>query len=172
VSYGQAGTIAIATGLLFGLAPAFEGVSPAIHPRSRLLPALVSVQAGVSLLVLIGAGLFVRTLRNLENVDPGFQREGVLLIDLEGRRSPVPRELVEAVARVPGVIAASISTHSPLSGSTWSDPAVPAGQPLPNEDNAVFVGAAPDFFETMQIRLLAGRRAGGDRQRGICPQVF
>ena len=154
---GFAAAIAIATGLIFGLAPALQGVSPAIRRRSRLLPALVSVQAGLSLLLLVGAGLFVRTLRNLENVDPGFQREGVLLIDLEGRRTTVPRELVQAVARVPGVIAASVSTHTPLSGSTWSDPAVPAGQPLPNRDNAVFIGAAPGFFETMQIRLLAGR---------------
>ncbi|HKE26887.1 MAG TPA: ABC transporter permease [Bryobacteraceae bacterium] len=148
---------AIATALGFGLAPALQGASAAIRRRSRLLAALVSFQAGLSLLLLIGAGLFVRTLRNLENVDPGFQREGVLLVDLEGRRSTVPRDLVEAVARVPGVVTASISTHTPLSGSTWSDPAVPAGQPLPKRDNAIFIGAAPRFFETMQIRLLAGR---------------
>ena len=154
---GFAAAVATATGLIFGLAPALQSVSPAIRQRSRLLPALVSVQAGLSLLLLVGAGLFVRTLRNLENVDPGFQREGVLLVDLEGRRSTVPRDLVEAVARVPGVIAASVSTDTPLSGSRWSDPAVPAGQPLPNRDNAVFIGAAPGFFETMNIRLLAGR---------------
>jgi predicted permease len=58
---------------------------------------------------------------------------------------------------VPGVLTASISTHTPLSGSTWSEPAIPAGQPLPKRDNAIFIGAAPGFFETMQIRLLAGR---------------
>ena len=69
----------------------------------------------------------------------------------------MPRELVEAVGQVPGVIAASISTHTPLSGSTWSDPTVPAGQPLPKRDNAIFIGAGPRFLETMQIRLLAGR---------------
>jgi predicted permease len=163
---GFAAAVAIATGLIFGLAPALQGVSPAIRRRSRLLPALVSVQAGLSLLLLVGAGLFVRTLRNLENVDLGFQREGVLLIDLEGHRSTVPRELVEAVARVPGVFAASVSTHTPLGGSTWSDPAVPAGQPLPNRDNAIFIGAAPGFFETMQIRLLAGRDFSKDDAPG------
>lgn len=154
---GFAVGVAIATGLIFGLVPALQGVSAAIRRRSRWLAALVSAQAGLSLLLLIGAGLFVRTLRNLEAVDPGFQREGVLLVDLEGRRSTVPRELVEEVGRVPGVIAASISTHTPLSGSTWSDPAVPAGQPLPKRDNAIFIGAGPRFFETMQIRLLSGR---------------
>jgi predicted permease len=148
---------AIATALLFGLAPALQGASAALRRGSRLLPALVSAQAGLSLLLLIGAGLFAGTLRNLENVDPGFQREGVLLIDLEGSRSTVPRDLVEILRRVPGVITASISTHTPLSGATWSDPAVPAGQPLPKRDNAVFNGAGPGFFDTMGIRLLAGR---------------
>jgi predicted permease len=154
---GFAAGAAIATGLLFGLAPALQGVSAATRRRSRLLSALVSIQAGLSLLLLIGAGLFVRTLMNLENVDTGFQSEGVLLVDLEGRRSTAPPELVDAVRRVPGVIAASISTHTPLSGSTWSDPAVPAGQILPKRDNAIFIGAGPGFFETMRIRLLTGR---------------
>jgi predicted permease len=154
---GFAAGAAVATGLIFGLAPALQGTSAAIRRRPRLLPALVSVQAGLSLLLLIGAGLFVRTLRNLEAVDPGFRQEGVLLIDLEEHPSTAPRELVQAVGRVPGVIAASISTHTPLSGSTWSDPAVPAGQPIPNRDNAIFIGAAPGFFETMGIRLLFGR---------------
>src|SRR5262249_11484045 len=67
----------------------------------------------------------------------------------------------EAVGQVPGVIAASISTHTPLSGSRWSDPAVPAGQPLPKRGNAIFIGAGPRFLETMQIRLLAGRGFSG-----------
>jgi predicted permease len=50
-----------------------------------------------------------------------------------------------------------VSTHTPLSGSIWSEPAVPAGQPIPERDTAFFVGAGPHFFTTMQIRLLAGR---------------
>jgi len=51
----------------------------------------------------------------------------------------------------------SVSTHTPLSGSVWSEPAVPAGQPIPERDTAFFVGAAPGFFSTMQIPLIAGR---------------
>jgi putative ABC transport system permease protein len=81
----------------------------------------------------------------------------VLLVDLGARRSALPQELVDEVRRVPGVVSASVSTHTPLSGSIWSEPAVPAGQPVPERDNAFFVGAGPRFFETMQIRLVAGR---------------
>jgi predicted permease len=58
---------------------------------------------------------------------------------------------------VPGVVSASVSTHTPLSGSTWSDPVVPAGQPLPERDTALFVGAGPAFFETLRIPVLGGR---------------
>ncbi len=58
---------------------------------------------------------------------------------------------------LPGVLSASLSTHTPLSGSVWSEPAVPAGQPIPERDNAFFVGAGPGFFATMGIRLLSGR---------------
>jgi predicted permease len=117
----------------------------------------VSIQIALSLILLIGAGLFVRTLQNLRNLDPGFNREGVLLVDIEGRRTPFPKDLLGEVERLPGVYSASISTHTPLSGSLWSEPAVPQGQPVPELDNAIFVGAGPRFFETMQIRLLSGR---------------
>jgi predicted permease len=125
--------------------------------RSRLLPSLVSAQVALSLVLLAGAGLFVRTLRNLQNFDPGFNPEGVLLVDLEGRRTAVPREILDEVQRLPGVASASLSTHTPLSGAVWSEPAVPAGQPIPERDNAYFIGAGPGFFGTMQVHLLSGR---------------
>ena len=164
---GFTSAVAIATGILFGLAPAFQITAAEPSPvlkedarsrsRTRLHSSLVSVQVALSLLLLIGAGLFVRTLQNLQNVDPGFRREGVLVVDLEGRRTALPKELLDAVRRVPGVVSASLSTHTPLSGSTWSEPAVPSGQPVPQKDNAYFIGAGPHFFETMQTALLSGR---------------
>jgi len=58
---------------------------------------------------------------------------------------------------VPGVISASVSTHTPLNGSTWSEPAVPKGQVIPEKDNAYFIGAGPGFFETLRTPLLSGR---------------
>jgi putative ABC transport system permease protein len=160
--------VAIGTAILFGLAPALQatgfGLSPALKEearstasRSRLLPWLVTAQVALSLVLLIGAGLFVRTLRNLQRFDPGFARDGVLLVDLDGKRPPWSAELLEEIRRMPGVASASISTHTPLSGSTWSEAVVPAGQPLPNRDTAVFIGAGPGFFETMRIPVLAGR---------------
>src|SRR5260370_41630908 len=101
--------------------------------RTRLLSSLVSVQVALSLLLLIGAGLFIRTLQNLQSVDPGFRREGVLLVDLEGRRTALPKELLEAVRRVPGVVSASVSTHTPLNGYTRIEPLIPSGQVVPRQ---------------------------------------
>jgi hypothetical protein len=164
---GFASAVAIATGVLFGLAPAFQttaaGTSPVLkenargRSRTRLLSSLVCVQVSLSLLLLIASGLFVRTLQNLRSIDPGSRREGVLVAALEGRRTPFPKDLLETVRRIPGVVSASVSTHTPLNGSTWSEPAVPAGQPMPQRDNAYFIGAGSHFFETMQTALLSGR---------------
>jgi predicted permease len=160
--------IAMATALLFGLAPALQatasGPSSALKEdartaasRSRLLPGLVTVQIALSLVLLIGAGLFVRTLRNLQRLDPGFTREGVLLVDFEGKRPVLPEGLFDEIRRVPGVLSASVSTHTPLNGSTWSEPVVPVGRPLPEKDNAILVGAGAGFFATMRIPVVAGR---------------
>ncbi len=159
---------AVATAIGFGVAPALQATAAApsaamkADPRTsasppRLLPALVVGQVALSVVLLIGAGLFVRTLQNLQSVDPGFASEGVLLVDLDARRTPPPLQLLDDVRRIPGVVSASVSTHTPLSGSFWSEPAAPAGQPLPERDNALFVGAGPAYLDAMRIRLLAGR---------------
>ena len=124
---------------------------------SRWLPSLVSTQVALSFVLLFGAGLFVRTLYNLRQLDPGFTPAGLLLVDLTERQASAARDLIDAVRRVAGVMSASMSTHTPLSGSVWSEPAVPATEPLPDRDTARFVGAGPDFLSTMQIPLLAGR---------------
>jgi putative ABC transport system permease protein len=138
--------------------------------RGRLLPSLVSAQVALSLVLLAGAGLFIRTLQNLQNLDPGFRSEGVLLVDLEGRHTASPRELLDEVQRLPGVVSASLSTHTPLSGSVWSEPAVPAGQPVPEGDNAYFIGAGSRFFATMQTQVLSGREFS-DRDSAQSPPV-
>jgi predicted permease len=182
---GFACAVALANGLLFGLAPAFQttaiGRSAVLkedarmtRSRSRLLSSLVSAQVALSLLLLVGAGLFVQTLRNLQNVDPGFRREGVLVVDLDGQREGYQdarltafySDLLDRVQRVPGVSSASISGHTPLSGWTWTEAVAPQGQPVPENDNAVFVAAGPNYFATMQTQLIAGREFDG-RDRGI-----
>ena len=85
---------------------------------------------------------------------------------------------------MPGVTCPpACSTHTPLSGSTWSEPAVPAGRPLPERDNAIFVGAGPDFFrDACGFRSVAGREFTDrdaatqsrrrDRQRTIRAATF
>jgi predicted permease len=168
---------AVATGILFGLAPAIQtaAAAPSLAlkedvrmsgPHPRLLSSLVTAQVALSLLLVVGAGLFVRTLQNLQRFDPGFNREGVLLVELQGRRTAVPAQLLDEVRRMPGVTSASVSTHTPLSGSVWSEPAVPSGQPLPERDTAYFIGAGPGFFETIQTPLVAGREFTERDSRG------
>ena len=156
---------AMLTAMLFGVAPALQstGVNPAASLKddartgaSRWLPCLVTLQVALSLVLLIGAGLFVATLRNVRNVDAGFRPEGVLLADLDTPPAE-PALLLDEIRRVPGVLAASVSTHTPLSGSRWSEPVVPSGQPLPERDTAIVVGASPQYFDTLRIRVTAGR---------------
>jgi len=160
--------VALATALLFGLGPALHmtAADPSdvlkndarmSHSGPRFLSWLVTAQIALSLVLLLATALFVRTLRNLQDFNPGFNRNSVLLADFDGLRNPVPRDLLEEIRQAPGVISASMSTHTPLSGAIWSEPAVPRGQALPETDNAIFVGAAPRFFETMQTPVRAGR---------------
>jgi putative ABC transport system permease protein len=192
---GFASAVAIANGILFGLAPAVQttamGGSRVLkddtritRARSRLLSSLVTAQVALSLLLLVGAGLFARTLQNLLNVDPGFRREGVLLVDLDGQREGYSdarlmafyRGLLDRVRQVPGVVSASISSHTPLSGATWTEAVVPKGQPVPERDNAIFIAAGPGFFGTMQTPLISGRdfdeRDQGSPNVAIVNQAF
>ena len=192
---GFASAVAIANGVVFGLAPAFHTTSmsrPGVvrddgrmtQSGSRLLSSLVSAQVALSLLLMVGAGLFVRTLQNLVNADPGFRREGVLLVDLDGRREGYRDagmlafygDLLARVQRVPGVAAASISSHTPLNGSTWSEAVAPKGQSIPARDNALFIAAGPNFFATLQTPLIAGRefdaRDQGSFRVAIVNQTF
>ena len=126
--------IAVATGVLFGVAPALQAtsaVSPSnsLHsgarvarPRSRLLRTLVSTQVALSLVVLAGAGLFVRTLQNLQQLDPGFSADGVLVVEIDSQSPALLQELVETVQGMPNILSASLTTHTPLNGSSWSEP--------------------------------------------------
>jgi putative ABC transport system permease protein len=160
--------IAIATSVVFGLAPAFQTrrTQPAFAlrdddrtstGRSKLLPSVVALQVALSLVLVTGAGLFVRTLRNLQRVNPGFNAEGVLIVPIERGKGPVADQLLDVVRSVPGVLAAAVATHTPLSGSSWSEAIVPVDQSVPDRDNARIIGVGPQFFETMQIPLLSGR---------------
>jgi putative ABC transport system permease protein len=171
--------VATATAILFAIVPALQitatGPAPALatgpraaRQRSRWLPVLVSGQIALALLLLAGAGLFVRTLDNLRRVDPGFHADGVVLVSLDAKRIGA-RDIAAEIAALPGVASAAVATHTPLSGAFWSEPFVPAGQPVPDRDTALAIGAGVGYFETLGIRLVAGRAFDRSDTAGSLP---
>ena len=115
------------------------------------------------------AGLFLRTLQNLQHVDTGFDAGGVLLVELDARQVGA-RDVAAEVAALPGVTRAAVATHTPLSGAFWSEPFVPAGQPIPDRDTALAIGASAGYFETFGIPIVAkGRPFDGSDTEGSLP---
>jgi predicted permease len=171
--------ISLLTCALFGLAPAFGATridlnsslknavnSGGARSRLGLNKALVVAQVAVSLFLLIGGGLFVRSLQNLKNLDAGFDRENLKLFNLDpgGGYSPEARldllkRLRERLDHLPGVQAASLSQLTMISGSRSNHNLIVEGyENRPDEDmkcNHLSVG--PKFFSAMGIPLLQGR---------------
>jgi len=165
--------IALATTVLFGLAPTWQvrSISPiaAILPRivgrarGRMASSLVVAEIALCLMVLVGAGLLVKTLQNLQTTDPGFRHEGVLLVDVDarriGHRGPdliaFYQSLLEEVEGVAGVASASFSSVTPLSGAAISFGIRVEGQPKGEE--TYFNNVGPRFFKTMRTPVLSGR---------------
>lgn len=168
------------TGILFGLAPALRATRFELTPmlkegaggsgiqvRSRLSKTLIVIQVALSFLLLIGAGLFVRTLSNLTRVDVGFNRANLLIFRVQPRMSgyegerlrQVYQQMIERIEAVPGVRAATVSRHPLLSGSMASDSInVPGYTPQPGESSSVMLQqAGANFFATMELPLLIGR---------------
>ena len=175
--------LSVATGVIFGLAPAWAGshAQPAetlrgagrsTSDRSRVpQKALLVLQAALSLVLLVGAGLATESLRHLENQKFGFQTAGRLMVrvdsDLTGyapeRLPSLYQELQERLAGIPGVQGASLSMYSPMEGSNWADPISIAGHPVPPGD--VFFSSlnsvSAHYFETIGTRLVRGRFIDG-----------
>ena len=134
--------------------------------RQRLNQALVVTQVALSLVLLVGAGLFIRTLRNLKGMDMGFDRENVVQFDIDfvqriesKQRTALYKELLSRLEALPGVQAASLYAFGLLSGSGWSESVLTEGYvATPGEDltcQGTWVG--PKFFETLGIKILVGR---------------
>jgi hypothetical protein len=129
--------------------------------------ALVVAQVALSVVVLVGAGLFLGTLRNLRTMDAGFERNGILLASVEPgaaglRGAPLPgfyEALLQRTQQLPGVRSSSLSWLTPIVGGGVDLPAKVEGYtPRPNEDNMVYVNSiSPGYFATFGTRLLAGR---------------
>jgi predicted permease len=174
--------IALLTGILFGIAPAFRGsrinVAPALKEsaassdaakvpghRFGLGSALIVAQVALSVVVLTGAGLLVRTLTNLRNIDPGFDTHNVLLFGInpklagynEARIQTLYSELQTRLASIPGVISASYSGDTLLSAGLWTSGVHIEGQPEKTTVETNMFSVGPEFFETMRLPLVNGR---------------
>ncbi len=171
---GVAAALSLLTGILFGLAPALQStrvdVISALKEtradkalgRVSLSHVLVVGQIALSLLMLVSAGLFVRTLRNLQSIDLGFNRDKLLLFQLNarqaGHRDPEILSFYDDLRKrfrlIPGVRNASLSDTS-LIDAGFGERIGVSGAP-PNPANRILT-VGPAFFTTMQIPILAGR---------------
>ncbi|MFN8582102.1 MAG: FtsX-like permease family protein [Gemmatimonadaceae bacterium] len=178
---GFATFAATATVLLFGVAPAWRATrvdaQSAMKAQGRGLlegqsrwtvgKGLVVVQVALSLMLLVGAGLFLRTFRQLAHVNPGFEPAPVLLVDVDLRKTTkedeglreLRRLLFERVRAVPGVLAASTVDITPVSGSSWNEELTVDGYAPKNDQDAVtwFNEISDGFFGAMGTRMLSGR---------------
>jgi predicted permease len=157
--------------LLFGLLPAFQStaidVTPALkgavaaaagRVRVPLRKGLVAFQMGLSLVLLIGAALFLRSLHNLLTIDAGFARRNVLMAAVESGPG-LDARLLAAVKDLPGVESAALADSPPLGFHTGWDIYLPGYTPKPDEPrDSPSVGlVSPGYFATIGIPLLAGR---------------
>jgi predicted permease len=172
--------ISLFTGLLFGLMPALRAtrfdLTPALKDTARnssgdarnsLSKALVVAQVALSLVLLIGAGLFTRTLRNLQSLETGFNHENLVTFGLNPRLNNYPQaqiaqlfhRLLEHLEAIPGVRSATLSRHPILAGSRNDAPIFVQNQTLtPSEGSRANVNdVAANFLDTLQLPILRGR---------------
>jgi predicted permease len=172
----------VLTGILFGLAPAFRGIRLNLTPALKESPGalasgasprqwlnlgsgLVVAQVALAILALSGAGLLVRTLENLKSLNPGFDTRNILLFNMDpslngytgARSKSLYTELLARIETIPGVLSATYSFDSLLSGNYWDTSFRIEGETQNTPHQTLGLAAGPKFFETMGIPLLAGR---------------
>ena len=170
-----AGALSLATGVIFGAAPAWQlsrldllAVMKAGDQRSegggagtRIRRAMVVAQVALSVVLLVGASLFVRTLAAARAVRSGYDTSRVLLVTLDlsvARTSPADSlrtvsRIVERVAAIPGVASSSLGQIVPFSGSLIQRPAVPEGVPSTDEDMVPYNVVGEGYFGTLGMTL-------------------
>jgi putative ABC transport system permease protein len=171
--------LTLLTCLLFGLTPALRAANAnpgtvmksggrgvtSSRERFGLRRALVVSQVSLSLVLLVSALLFSRSLRNLLNLDAGFARNGVLIAALDfthlnlpaERRQSYKDELLGRLRAIPGVDSAATVGTIPLGGGSWSNNVWIDGTDSQQQKNSMFNSVSEDYFKTMQTPLLAGR---------------
>lgn len=176
---GFAGVAAIATGLLVGLAPAVHAWKPDLlstlraggksgaYRRSHLRNGLLVAQAALSVVLLVGSGLFVRSLRNVRSVDLGFdfERTHVLRVvadtgSLAKDMTAAMPDLLERIGRIPGIESVAAASQGPMLGVSFSQLFLPGHDSLPlvfGRRSAGQKTVTPGYFRTVGQRVLAGR---------------
>ena len=184
-------TVTMLTGVLFGLAPAFQSSRPSVAPtlkesatsvlggQARLRKVLVAAQIAVSVLLLIGAALFIRTLNNLLNVDVGFETRHLLSFGIDpalsgydlARSRAFTKSLLERLNRAPGVESAALVNVRLLEGNQWGTSVTVEGYRAKPDENSSLLGnlVSPGYFETMGIPILAGRSFTDRDERSTPP---
>jgi putative ABC transport system permease protein len=189
------GAISILTGLLFGLAPAAAAARLDLHEalkegggrtsgaRQRTRSGLVVAEIALSLILLVGSGLLLRSFWRLTHVDPGFEAENVLTmrIQLAGsvyRQAPQRiryfQQAVDKVSALPGVTAAGAINFIPFGGGLSATGFWIEGTPKPEPGKSMVtrvLSAYPGYFRTMQIPLIRGRLFT-ERDTADAPRVF
>ena len=174
--------VSLATGIVFGLAPALHasgldsaeglkegGRSSSGAARQRVRGLLVISEFALSLMLLIGAGLMLRSFVALQAIDPGFRPDHLLTMVLSvggsqeaasGRAQEFYQSALERVRGIPGVASAGMTNHLPIAGDLWGFPFWIDGRPVPHpgeEPDGAFRLALPGYLETMKIPILGGR---------------
>jgi predicted permease len=182
------------TGILFGIAPALRGTAmnagaalkesgrSIAGSRSVLCKVLLVFQVAVSLVLLVGAGLFLQTLSNLRHVDVGFNPENLLLFRVnpalnrydDAKMFALYRDMLERFAAVPGVKGVAMSQPALLSGSLSSTGMYVQGRtygPTRNDGNDIYrIVVSPSFFDVMGIPVVKGRGIT-DRDTATAPKI-
>src|SRR5262249_9709765 len=193
---GFAAAVTLLTAVVFGIAPALRGTAVDVNAalketsrglvgaRSVLGRVLLVVQVAISLVLLVGAGLFLQTLSNLRHVDVGFNPQNLLLFRVnpslnrydEPRMRALYADMLERLQGVPGVQGVAMSQPALLSGSFSATGMFVQGRPLPRtrpQDDSFTINRliiSPNFFDVMGIPIVRGR-AITDRDADAAPKV-
>ncbi|MFI5210528.1 MAG: ABC transporter permease, partial [Gemmatimonadales bacterium] len=177
--------VAVATGVLFGLMPAWRTtrVDPQVAMRAHgrgvleggtrftLGKALVLAQVALSLVLVLGAALMLRTFHTLATIDPGFRREGILAVQMDlsssgyddARVLGIQHQVLERLRLLPGVRSAASAVILPISGMGWNGGIGIPGQPVSDnirERLSWFNRVSSDYFTTVGTQLKSGRDFG------------
>ena len=182
--FGLTFTVAVFSGLLFGLFPGLQTSRPNLNDtlkdsgqrgsqfggRNHVGSAFIVSEVALSFMLLVGAGLLIKSFLHLRQIDPGFNADNVLSMRVSlppgkykqgAPRAQIYKQLVDQVKATPGVQAAGVVLTLPLSGDTfevWRG-LIPEGRPMKLEEqtNAQHLVITPDYFQALQIPLKAGR---------------